>query len=300
MGFRNIIRNLRFLYKNDIKALEKDIRSINIDKIYNNFNCMIDNIYYEIDDEFAFNKRPKIKDVWETVEKIISDKSSICRFGDGEINLLNGDSIRFQKSNALLSNKLKEVLQSNNDKILIGINYHYYNNLKNCHSFVKLLNRTVAHHLRKIQDKYLSFDRNYYSANFTLVYNTYEHMNFDLYYERVKKIWDKRDVTLICGDRIFNNIDYNIFENCNTFKTIHAPSSDAFTQYDSILKKAKETDKDNLVLIILGPTGTVLAYDLAMAGYQAIDIGHLAKDYDAYRKNSVRTKDSITDFFKPD
>ncbi len=34
--------------------------------------------------------------------------------------------------------------------------------------------------------------------------------------------------------------------------------------------------------------------------YQAWDMGHYFKDYDAYRKNAERTKEEIVGFYKPD
>jgi hypothetical protein len=37
---------------------------------------------------------------------------------------------------------------------------------------------------------------------------------------------------------------------------------------------------DRLVLVALGPTATILAYDLALKGYQCIDIGHLDIEYE--------------------
>ena len=37
-----------------------------------------------------------------------------------------------------------------------------------------------------------------------------------------------------------------------------------------------------MILIALGPTATVLAYDLAKQGYWALDIGHLDLEYEWY------------------
>ena len=74
----------------------------------------------------------------------------------------------------------------------------------------------------------------------------------------------------------------------------------AFAEYDKILNQAKKIDKSKLVIIILGPTATVLAYDLAKQGYEAIDFGHIAKDYDFYRKKIDHTDQEFEDFFKPD
>ena len=41
-------------------------------------------------------------------------------------------------------------------------------------------------------------------------------------------------------------------------------------------------DKNNLILISLGQTATVLSFDLCKLGYQAIDIGHTDRDNEAY------------------
>lgn len=38
------------------------------------------------------------------------------------------------------------------------------------------------------------------------------------------------------------------------------------------------------MIVVLGPTATVLAYDLAKAGYQALVMGHMGKDYDWFKR----------------
>lgn len=50
--------------------------------------------------------------------------------------------------------------------------------------------------------------------------------------------------------------------------------------------------KNSLVCISLGPTATVLAYDLAQRGYQALDIGQLDNEYEWYLRD-VRERISI-------
>ena len=47
--------------------------------------------------------------------------------------------------------------------------------------------------------------------------------------------------------------------------------------------------KNTLVLISLGPTASVLSYDICKMGYQAIDIGHADIEYEFY----IRKYDSI-------
>lgn len=47
---------------------------------------------------------------------------------------------------------------------------------------------------------------------------------------------------------------------------------------------------DKTILIALGPTASVLAYDLALMGYHAIDIGHVDLSYEwLIRNNGAKT-----------
>ena len=43
-------------------------------------------------------------------------------------------------------------------------------------------------------------------------------------------------------------------------------------------------EKSKLILIALGPTATVLAYDLHKLGYQVVDIGHIDIEYEWFLK----------------
>ena len=47
-----------------------------------------------------------------------------------------------------------------------------------------------------------------------------------------------------------------------------------------IYSEALRQPEDRLFLIALGPTASVLAYDLAVQGYQAVDIGHADISYE--------------------
>ena len=54
--------------------------------------------------------------------------------------------------------------------------------------------------------------------------------------------------------------------------------------WDNIIKNNKRiyTIKNKLLLICLGPTATVMCYDLAKIGLWAIDIGHYFEIYSNY------------------
>ncbi|MCG8708352.1 DUF1792 domain-containing protein [Brenneria sp. 4F2] len=64
---------------------------------------------------------PIIKNVDETINEFIEQRASICRFGDGELNLICNNSIPFQVVSSALSKRLIDILSSHNDKIFIAI-----------------------------------------------------------------------------------------------------------------------------------------------------------------------------------
>jgi len=57
----------------------------------------------------------------ETLDEIINNNKSISRFGDGEIYLIFGGKIGFQKFNKKLSKRLYDILQTNEKGLLIGM-----------------------------------------------------------------------------------------------------------------------------------------------------------------------------------
>ena len=64
----------------------------------------------------------KIKSPDDTIEKIVNDNCSIARFGDGEFDMICGVGMKYQKYNKELAKRLKQVLDSNEKGLLIGIN----------------------------------------------------------------------------------------------------------------------------------------------------------------------------------
>ena len=55
---------------------------------------------------------------------------------------------------------------------------------------------------------------------------------------------------------------------------------------------AKKYGNKKLILIALGPTATVLSYDLALIGYWAIDIGHVDLEYE-WMKNGALQQEKV-------
>ena len=134
------------------------------------------------------------------------------------------------------------------------------------------------------------FDKNktYYSQSITRFYLDYkDNTGVDKYIQKLKKIWDKKDVLIIEGEKSRLGVGNDLFNNMKSIKRIICPSVNAFKLYDKILNAALKVDKNKLILLALGPTATILAYDLYKAGYQVIDVGHVDIEYEWYLRNAT-------------
>ena len=91
----------------------------------------------------------------------------------------------------------------------------------------------------------------------------------------MKGIWEGRDIIFIEGEKSRLGVGNDLFDNAQSIHRILCPPCNAFNSINRIRAEACKQNKNVLFLIALGPTATVLAYDLFKAGYQAIDIGHV-------------------------
>ena len=235
----------------------------------------------------------------ETLTLMENEKISFLRFGDGEIAIMRGESIPFQEYDAKLAKRLRKLLRTNLDGLKIGIPYYYMHPVNRLNDFTAGFARGLAVQ-RRFLCKNCDKDMTYVDTAITQVYQTYEKYDFKKYYDRMQKLLSGRDVTIVCGEGVLDRLAYKAFDVCKSVEFVTAPSMNAFAEYDRLLKEALKTGKERLVCIVLGPAAKALAYDLHKRGYQAWDIGHYFKDYDAYMKKKPRTAAEITQFYKPD
>lgn len=246
----------------------------------------IDNLKYETADairkgEISF---PKILPADMAIEKICAERTSLVRFGDGEFELINKrERAKFQAVCSKLATRLKEVLQSKHDNVIIAIANNYGSLEHYTEVTANEIRKYMTKRVRQEHMALLDMDREYYDAFLSRPYLMYkDKQNARSRFEQVKKIWNNRDVVLIEGEYTRMGIGNDLLDQAASVKRILAPTEQAFDKYDEILEAVKKQDKKNIFLIVLGPTATVLAYDLACSGYQAVDIGQVDNEYEWY------------------
>lgn len=241
---------------------------------------------------------PKVMSIEETIQDILQNGKSIARFGDSEfLYMIDKLNLPYQKYDSKLADKLKEILISEEKKILIGLPSGYYslsNLTKESVIFWKCQISWIYPRLRK----YLKLNRIYGNASMTRLYIEIQDKSscHDLFL-MVRKIWQDRDILLIEGEKSRLGVGNDLFGNARSLKRILGPATNAFSKFDDLLNEAREHDKKNLILVAMGPTAKPLAYELAISGYQALDIGNLDIEYEWYlmgAKSKVKIKGKYT------
>ncbi len=293
MSLRNFLQNIVFLRKKNLGDFFCD------DSFSKFYDDLLDNMKYELFDNAPW--KPKIKTVQESIDDILKHHYSIARFGDGEFQLMAGNSIPFQKHSKKLQQRLIEVFNSNFSKLKIAIVRAMWFDKSNLSDINKNFWRRYGPAFRKQIMPYIDMNKTYYAAEMTLAYTYFKNYDTYNYFAKIRKLWNNKDIVIVCGKSVFDNIENNIFDNAKSVDYIYTKATNAFDEYDSLLSQIKKQNKNKIIIAICGPTAKVLTYDLTKAGYWALDMGHIAKSYDWYKKK-LRADDmkSAINFFNPD
>ena len=157
-------------------------------------------IYYR---HYRYSKYIDIRNSNETLDYIISNRVSVSRFGDGEIDVIAGRGNGMQTPNSVLGERLKEVLQAHVNNHIVCLPYGWK-------SKKGLIKRNKLWWTWFVADNYkllindIDSERTYYNTNFTRFYMDIADKHSETmkkYVERFRKIWENRDVCLVEGER---------------------------------------------------------------------------------------------------
>lgn len=242
-------------------------------------NHIVDKVY----------KRPMVKNIDETLDAIFKRKASIARYGDGEFDIIFGRTEGFQHKNRTLALRLKKVLKANGESttFLVGI--------PDCYGDLSHFIPDAQFHwkIRLDRERYkwykiLNRQQPYYQSQISRFYHDWaDKSRCRIWADKLKRLWKDRDLLIVEGEKSRMGVGNDLFNDCKSIRRILCPAVNAFDKYDEILEAiVKYVAKDDLILMALGPTASVLAYDLHNLGYQAVDIGHIDLEYEWMKKKA--------------
>ncbi|MCH3909284.1 MAG: GT-D fold domain-containing glycosyltransferase [Bacilli bacterium] len=222
----------------------------------------------------------------KTIDYIEENHCSVSRFGDGEIEIMLGISINFQDSTKELIRRLREVASfSENDKTFLccipdifrGKKYNKVN--YESYRFWDLRAAMFQGYWRKFFTA-----RTLGDSLFSRFYMGRKTVNFERVISKIKRLFQDKNILFVEGDNsklgVGNDLFGDIFSDKRKIARILCPDRNAFSFYSTILPTVLNyAPYYDVVIMALGPTASVLSFDLYQSGFWALDMGHIDIEY---------------------
>ena len=116
----------------------------------------------------------------------------------------------------------------------------------------------------------------------------------------MKPSYNKEIVIVNCKNALAN-IKYNIYDNAKQIDYIYIPNKNCYTKTEVVFNEIEKYEKNKLIILQAGPAAKIWASELNQKGYRALDLGHLQKQYDYFKKDIDMSKsENISKMYAPD
>lgn len=231
----------------------------------------------------------KVIGIDQTLDYVIKNKSSLVRFGDGEVNLMWGWPIPYQNHDIELANQLKHIVGLESDEKLVVCLPDAF---EDRFVFTWWATPFWKEHMNVYMDFYKELCKgSWYGSTFiSRPYIDYEDKSKAKgQFEKLKSIWENRDILIVEGITSRSGVGNDLFDKAKSVKRIICPSHNAYSIVDNIQEEIIKHAEGRLILCMLGPTAKVLSYNLCQMGYQVLDVGHIDSEYE-WMKMGAKTK----------
>lgn len=231
----------------------------------------------------------QVKGIDETLDYIIENKSSLVRFGDGEINMLAGHSIPYQDYDEELVSTMRDIIgQESRKELVVCLPDAFTDRFRFTYWAIPFWKDHMDHYMDFYRE--LCSDSWYGSTFVSRPYIDFEDKSqAKAQFEKLKSIWENRDLLIVEGATSRSGVGNDLFDEANSIKRIICPSHSAFSRVHEIEEEIEKHAAGRLILCMLGPTAKVLAYHLSRKGHQVLDIGHIDSEYE-WMKMGAKTK----------
>ena len=231
----------------------------------------------------------QVKGIDETLDYIIENKSSLVRFGDGEINMLAGHSIPYQDYDEELVSTMRDIIgQESRKELVVCLPDAFTDRFRFTYWAIPFWKDHMDHYMDFYRE--LCSDSWYGSTFVSRPYIDFEDKSqAKAQFEKLKSIWKNRDLLIVEGATSRSGVGNDLFDEANSIKRIICPSHSAFSRVHEIEEEIEKHAAGRLILCMLGPTAKVLAYHLSRKGHQVLDIGHIDSEYE-WMKMGAKTK----------
>ena len=228
----------------------------------------------------------------ETLDQLLETEQSLIRFGDGEFNLINGNSIAYQEYQEELAQEMREILLHADDtenKVLIclpEIFEIFKGSFLQNEDSEKFWKQVLDDHGRFFQETCQA--KRYGSTWISRPYiDNKDKSHAITQFEKIKSLFEHKDILIVEGATTRSGVGNDLFNNVLSIKRIICPSHHAFSKVDAIQQAILDHAPGRIILLMLGPTAKILAYRLSQLGYRALDLGHIDPEYEWMKMGAV-------------
>ncbi len=249
---------------------------------------------------FVRHDRFRIMTPERTIKYIKKNHCSIARFGDGEFDLLfQKRGLNFQVASDALSMALHEVIVCGDPNLLVCIP-GVFNSIKGTNWHASMFwSRWAFENSRHQQifdliQRCGNADYLFGDAQITRPYIDWRSpKRAKKIFPLLKQIWQGKDILVVEGEKTRLGVGNDLFSDVRSIKRILCPAENAFGCCDDIFNTVLNYYRNELVILALGPTATVLAAKFSKCGIQALDLGHVDIEYEWFL-SGAKEKHSIS------
>ena len=201
---------------------------------------------------------PPVLDEWETLAQIHAGRS-LARYGNAEIDLLNGHAAYLEDPLPALVEELRAGLQQPPAQCLIGIprldpqSPKYAGYCRRAPALLPWLRQDI-----------------HYGSTFISRVDCAPWITTAAYLDAMETIWRGKKVALVCTPE--NPLCRCLGYSAQKVIFVACPARDAYRVIDD-LERTVITSKVDRVILSCGATATCLAHRLARQGHEAVDVG---------------------------
>lgn len=181
----------------------------NVEAIYKNINKnyrkMVGPLVYRL--RVTLNApQLQVKSIEDTINTIISNSSSVIRYGDGEIAMIEGRRLKFQAYEQELAQSLVQYARCDDPNLLVCIP-DVFNGLSDYTDHSQSFWQANLLDAWKTWYRFFDPKRTYYNAFMSRPYISYrDKSQMESRFLQISELWAKKDVLLIEGEATRNGV----------------------------------------------------------------------------------------------
>lgn len=274
-------------YEEVVRIQRENMQSIvDLARYCQHLELLLNNQKYELKDPNVDYFRPTFRSNEETVRLIVEEKKSLARFGDGELAIaFHIPRQKFQRVDEKLAERIWEVLNTDTpENLLLAVADHYGSLDRFNEQAAEGIRLYMTEETRRQHEQIIPANRVYSDTYVTRPYVIYRDVFTEAprqRFEMLKTIWKGKRIIVVEGAQTRLGVGNDLLSGAGEIRRILAPATNSFDRYEEIYQECLEQgDSADLFLLAIGPSSGILAYDLALCSYQAVDVGHIDMEYE--------------------